>query len=83
MGLLKNMTELAAALGITTTFIKRMKYAGFEMPGGVSTEAWALRWLKEHPGFRQKDFLRPPSRRQVLRPNGEHLAATDVDKWRE
>jgi hypothetical protein len=81
-GLLKNMTELAAALGITTTFIKRMKYAGFEMPGGVSTEAWALRWLKEHPGFRQKDFLRPP-RRQEPHPNGEHRAEKDADKLRE
>ena len=59
-GLLKNMTQLAAALGVSTTFIKRMKYAGFEMPGGVSTEAWALRWLKKHPHFRQKDYLRPP-----------------------
>ncbi len=61
-GLLKNMTQLAAALGTSTTFIKRMKYAGFEMPGGVSTEAWALKWLREHPQFRQKDYLRPPAR---------------------
>ena len=76
------MTELAAALGITTTFIKRMKYAGFEMPGGVATEAWALRWLKEHPGFRQKNFLRPP-KRQVPHLNGEHLEGKDADKWRE
>jgi RES domain-containing protein len=61
-GPLKNMTELAAALGVSTTFIKRMKYAGFAMPGGVSTESWALKWLKDHPEFRQKDFLRPPAK---------------------
>jgi hypothetical protein len=59
VGPLKNMTELADALGVSTTFIKRMKYAGFEMPGGVATAAWALRWLKDHPHFRQKDYLRP------------------------
>jgi hypothetical protein len=61
-GLLKNMTELACALGVSTTFIKRMKYAGFAMPGGVAAEAWALKWLKENPEFRQKDYLRPPAK---------------------
>lgn len=61
-GLLKNMTELAYALGVSTTFIKRMKYAGFSMSGGVSTEAWALKWLRDHPEFRQKDYLRPPAK---------------------
>ena len=59
-GLLKNMTQLANALGRSPTFIKRMKYAGFPMPGGVSTEGWALKWLRDHPEFRQKDYLRPP-----------------------
>lgn len=58
-GVLKNMKELAAALGVTPTFIKRMKYAGFEMPGAVATEGWALKWLREHPAFRQKDYTRP------------------------
>ena len=62
VGLLKNMTSLAEALGVSTTFIKRMKYAGFAMPGGVSTESWALKWLKDHPEFRQKDYLRPPAK---------------------
>jgi hypothetical protein len=80
-GVLKNMTALADALGISTTFIKRMKYAGFAMPGGVATEAWALKWLKEHPEFRQKDYLCPPTKqRQVPRPNVERPAASDVDK---
>jgi hypothetical protein len=80
-GLLKNMTELAAALGVSTTFIKRMKYAGFEMPGGVSTEAWALRWLKDHPAFRQKDYLRPPAK-SPPEPhlNGERRAAITADR---
>jgi hypothetical protein len=74
-GLLKNMTELAYALGVSTTFIKRMKYAGFPMPGGVATEAWALKWLKEHPEFRQKDYLRPRAKpRQALLQDAAHQA---------
>jgi hypothetical protein len=78
---LKNMTALAEALGTSTTFIKRMKYAGFAMPGGVSTEAWALKWLKEHPQFRQKDYLRPPAKLPLapLR-DGERLAVRVADK---
>ena len=80
-GPLKNMTALAEALGISTTFIKRMKYAGFPMPGGVATEAWALKWLKEHPEFRQKDYLCPPTKQpQVPRLSAEHPAASDADK---
>jgi hypothetical protein len=83
-GLLKNMTALADALGTSTTFIKRMKYAGFPMPGGVATEAWALKWLKEHPNFRQKDYLCPPTKQpQVPRLNGEHRAEKDVGKLHE
>ncbi len=84
-GPLKNMTELAATLGISTTFVKRMKYAGFPMPGGVSTEAWALRWLKDHPEFRQKDYLRPRPKadRQALLPDGERRAARGADRWHE
>ncbi len=61
-GVLKNMKELAVALGVTPTFIKRMKYAGFEMPGAVATEGWALKWLREHPAFRQKDYTRPSAK---------------------
>lgn len=80
VGLLKNMTALADALGTSTTFIKRMKYAGFPMPGGVSTESWALKWLKEHPGFRQKDYLRPPVRPAPLL-SGEHPVGKDADKF--
>lgn len=83
-GLLKNMTALADALGISTTFIKRMKYAGFPMPGGVATEAWALKWLKEHPEFRQKDYLCPPTKQpQVPLLSGEHRAEKDVGKLHE
>ena len=83
-GLLKNMTALADALGISTTFIKRMKYAGFPMPGGVATEAWALKWLKEHPEFRQKDYLHSPAKQpQVPRLNGEHRVETDAGKLHE
>ncbi len=83
-GLLKNMTALADALGTSTTFIKRMKYAGFPMPGGVATEAWALKWLKEHPAFRQKDYLRPPTKQpQVPLLNGEHRAEKDVGRLHE
>ena len=58
-GLLKNMKELAAALGVPVVFVKRMKWAGFKMPGGRSTVAWALKWLEEHPEFRQSDWTRP------------------------
>jgi hypothetical protein len=81
-GLLKNMTELAGALGTSPTFIKRMKYAGFSMPGGVATAGWALKWLKEHPEFRQKDYLRAPVR-PMPHPNGEHQAEKDADKSHE
>jgi hypothetical protein len=81
-GLLKNMTQLADALGTSTTFIKRMKYAGFEMPGGVSTEQWALKWLKEHPTFRQKDYLRPPVR-PTPHLNGERQAEKGADRSHE
>lgn len=57
---LKRVGKLAAALGVSPVFVKRMKWAGFEMPGGVSTVAWALQWLRQHPEFRQKDYLRKP-----------------------
>ena len=40
--LLKNIGQLARALGVSPVFIKRMKWAGFPMPGGVSTVEWAL-----------------------------------------
>src|SRR5450759_5418142 len=29
-------------------------WAGFPLPGGVATVGSALKWLKEHPKFRQK-----------------------------
>jgi RES domain-containing protein len=83
-GVLKNMTMLADALGTSTTFIKRMKYAGFAMPGGVSTESWALKWLKDHPDFRQKDYLRPPIKQPQARLlNGEHQAEKGAGKLHE
>lgn len=82
--LLKNMTELAAALGRPFEFVKRMKWAGFPMPGGVATVAWALDWLRKHPEFRQKDYLRPPIKRpQATRLNDEHPAAKGVDRLHE
>jgi hypothetical protein len=58
-GLLKNGTQLAEALGVDRTFIKRMKWAGFAMPGGRALVEWALEWLKAHPDFRQVDWTRP------------------------
>lgn len=80
-GLLKNMTQLAKALGRPPTFFKRMKYAGFPMPGGVSTEGWALKWLEDHPEFRQKDYLRPPVKQpQGPRLDGGHRAEIGADK---
>jgi hypothetical protein len=63
-GLLKNVGRLADALGVSPVFIKRMKWAGFAMPGGVATVEWALQWLKQHPEFRQKDFVRKPEARR-------------------
>ena len=57
--LLKNVGQLAAALGVPECFIKRMKWAGFLMPGGRSTVGWALAWLEENPSFRQTDWLKP------------------------
>ena len=72
--LLLNMKLLASELGVSPVFIKRMKYAGFEMPGGVATVEWALDWLRKHPDFRQKDHLRPP---RELHQDAEHLRPPD------
>jgi len=71
--LLKRVGELAAALGVSACFIKRMKWAGFPMPGGVSTIAWALDWLKAHPDFKQSEWTKP-------RRGDEHLPPSDADK---
>ena len=57
--MLKNVGNLAEALGVSPVFIKRMRWAGFEMPGGRSTVAWALAWLKANPNFRQADWTKP------------------------
>jgi hypothetical protein len=57
--LLKNVGQLADALGVSGCFIKRMKWAGFEMPGGRSTVKWALAWLKRNPSFKQSEWTRP------------------------
>jgi hypothetical protein len=83
-GILKNVSELADALGRSPVFVKRMKWAGFPMPGGVATVGWALKWLKEHPEFRQKDYLHSPAKQpQVPRLNGEHRVETDAGKLHE
>ena len=58
--MLLNVGGLADKLGVSRVFIKRMKWAGFPMPGGRSTVAWALAWLKAHPDFKQSDWTRPP-----------------------
>jgi hypothetical protein len=57
--LLNNVSELAKALGVSPVFIKRMKWAGFAMPGGRATIDWALQWLQANPDFRQADWTRP------------------------
>jgi hypothetical protein len=57
--LLKNVGRHARALGVSPVFVKRMRWAGFAMPGGVATVEWALEWLREHPEFRQADWTRP------------------------
>jgi len=64
--LLKNVRELAAALGVSPVFIKRMKWAGFAMPGGRATVDWAIAWLQGNPTFKQSDWIRP--RRDDERP---------------
>lgn len=69
--LLKNVGELADALGVSPVMIKRMKWAGFKMPGGVSTVDWALEWLKQNPDFRQRDYLRPPQGDEHQEPQSE------------
>lgn len=65
--LLKNVGLLARALGVSPVFVKRMKWAGFAMPGGVSTVDWALEWLRNNPTFRQADWTRPRRDGQRLR----------------
>ena len=72
-GLLKNVTNLAEALGVSPVFVKRMKWAGFPMPGGRSTRAWALAWLKAHPDFKQSEWTRP-------RRDAGHPAESAADK---
>jgi hypothetical protein len=57
-GILKNVGQLAKALGVSPCFIKRMKYAGFPMPGGRSTVEWALEWLRANPGFKQSEWTK-------------------------
>ena len=71
--LLLNISALAAALGVSPCFIKRMKWAGFPMPGGRSTIAWALEWLKAHPDFKQSDWTKP-------RRGGGRPPESDADK---
>ena len=46
---LLNTGELAQAIGVNRAFVTRMKRAGFLMPGGRSTAAWALEWLRQNP----------------------------------
>ena len=75
-GILKNGRKLAEALGVPPVFIKRMKWAGFEMPGGVSTVEWALEWLEANPWFRQKDWTGP--RRGAGHPTHKTLRASPV-----
>lgn len=58
-GLLLNVSQLAKALGVPTCFIKRMKWAGFQMPGGRSTVKWALDWLRRNPDFKQAEWTKP------------------------
>jgi hypothetical protein len=70
---LLNVGGLADALGVSPVFIKRMKWAGFAMPGGRSTVPWALAWLKAHPDFRHADWTRPHR-------DAGHLAALAADK---
>jgi hypothetical protein len=70
---LLNITQLAAELGVSTCFVKRMKWAGFPMPGGRSTVAWALEWLKANPSFRQADWTKP-------RRGGGHQGQLDAGK---
>ena len=72
-GPLKNVGMLAAALGVTPVFVKRMKWAGFQMPGGVATVQWALAWLKANPEFRQRDWTKP-------RRDGGHQPLLAADK---
>jgi hypothetical protein len=71
--ILLNVGGLADELGVSRVFIKRMKWAGFPMPGGRSTIAWALAWLKANPDFRQSDWTKP-------RRGDGHLVASGADK---
>jgi len=71
--ILLNVGGLADELGVSCVFIKRMKWAGFPMPGGRSTVGWALAWLKAHPDFKQSDWTRP-------RRGGGHPAESGAGK---
>lgn len=56
---LYNSKNLAEVLGVKPLFIKRMKAAGFKMPGMVATAQWALDWLRAHPDFVPNHYATP------------------------
>ena len=67
-----NSKELAAKLGVSPTFVKRMKAAGFPMPGERATIQWALDWLRANPNFRQSDHATP--RKQMAEVESSQVA---------
>lgn len=65
---LLNKKSLAEELGVDRDFVTRMCFAGFDMPGGRSTAAWALDWLKKHPDFKPTR-PRKPRDKKVAKPS--------------
>ena len=52
-----DLKTLAGRLGVGYSTTRAMKKAGMPLPGGKTTEGDARKWLKQHPGFRVKDWL--------------------------
>jgi hypothetical protein len=44
-----NMNDLATILGVNRGYIRRMKFAGFKMPGGRATVDMALTFIEGNP----------------------------------
>lgn len=44
-----NMNDLAAVLGVNRGYIRRMKFGGFKMPGGMASVGMAHRFLEQNP----------------------------------
>lgn len=55
--ILLTLRGLSEALGVSYSYTRAMKKAGFPLIGGRARVPDALRWLKRHPDFRVSDHI--------------------------